>query len=185
MAYSNWGGHAYKNGKKIIERSDCQLSGKEIQSTPGIYPGFIHGLDNRSFHVIMGDQDLLIGLYKVDILFIYEDCQKEIIDIIDRDRYSYCIDETKIDNETIEFFNKDKFTYDNILDINYKGHNIQIVWHDDPCEYVTVKMLQNNKDIWIGYSGMYIGAGYYNEKEDNLVENQILDFWNKKIKSEA
>jgi len=40
MAYSNWGGYAYKNGIHIPDRSDCTIKPDEIFSSPGMWPGF-------------------------------------------------------------------------------------------------------------------------------------------------
>ena len=53
MAYSDYGGYAYKNGKRVVERSDAVIT-DAAQSIPGMYPGFAfvaQGMDLSLIHI--------------------------------------------------------------------------------------------------------------------------------------
>jgi hypothetical protein len=41
MAYSDYGGYAYRNGKRVEDRSDATISPDgDVFGSPGIWPGF-------------------------------------------------------------------------------------------------------------------------------------------------
>ncbi len=59
MAYSDYGGYAYRNGVRVVERSDCAL------------PGALHG--DATHHVVLGDGPVFVVLHKQDDLRVYRD----------------------------------------------------------------------------------------------------------------
>ena len=78
MAYSDYGGFAYRNGQRVLERSDCAIApdGK-MTASPGVYPGFGALAAGRSVaevqemtrkatmaHAVLGEPPLLLLLYK-------------------------------------------------------------------------------------------------------------------------
>ena len=86
MAYSDYGGYAFLNGERVIERSDAVLD--EVYHTlPGSHPGIstVLQLENEgktaaeiadilerryevpNGHVVLGDDTIYVGLYKQDV----------------------------------------------------------------------------------------------------------------------
>ena len=73
MSYSDYGGYAYKNGVRVVERSDAVIIEK-FRSVPGMYPGLaaaLQGVDlndvresSPNGHVVLGDSPLYVGMYK-------------------------------------------------------------------------------------------------------------------------
>ena len=78
MAYSDYGGFAYRNGRKVLERCDCAIEADgRLRASPGRYPGFAaleagRGIEEAKrisdhatmAHVVLGDTPLLLLLYK-------------------------------------------------------------------------------------------------------------------------
>ncbi len=73
MAYSDYGGYAFRNGERVEDRSDFVLTPDGGFGTPGSYPGFAMIaaginpkplLDNPMSHACLGDGPLFVGLYK-------------------------------------------------------------------------------------------------------------------------
>ena len=93
MAYSDYGGYAYKNGKRVIERSDAIIA-PDVETVPGMYPGWaliIQGYDkdeamslrqnNPNGHVVIGDDPVYIGMYKQSSIRLwYKDNELPLID---------------------------------------------------------------------------------------------------------
>jgi hypothetical protein len=73
MAYSDYGGYAYKNRQRVVERSDAVLSPEGIKRTPGMWPGWTleEGRSGVSFHVLLGDGPIFVGLFKQSSLSIH------------------------------------------------------------------------------------------------------------------
>ena len=78
MAYSSYGGLAYRNGELVIERSDYVMRADgRVKGSPGVHPGFAAlaegatrdevvtmGQDCPMAHAVLGEHPLLLLLYK-------------------------------------------------------------------------------------------------------------------------
>lgn len=141
MSYNDYGGFSYKNGKKIISKNDCLMN-------------------HELYHAMIGDQDILIGLYKQSSFTVWEKLKRinidNLINLIDFNKYS----KDKILNDVgmidISYF------LDNCesLKIEYKDYKIEIEWKEIDNYYITAKIIQPNKDIWTGFSGYGVGNGF-------------------------
>lgn len=90
MAYSDYGGYAYRNGVHVMERSDAVVTGHDIWSTPGMWPGFAtlelpsefrgEFLDLPRGHAVLGDGPIYVALNKQSNVGVYR--LTEEIDIL-------------------------------------------------------------------------------------------------------
>jgi hypothetical protein len=88
MAYSDYGGYAYRNGKRVEDRSDATISPDgDVFGSPGIWPGFAAyaagGKDEYekrrewpSGHAVLGDGPIYVVLYKQSRLTIHRGPEK-------------------------------------------------------------------------------------------------------------
>lgn len=72
MAYSDYGGYAYRNGKRVEARSDATISPEgDVFGSPGMWPGFaayaaggMDGYEKRrdwpSGHAVLGDGPIYV-----------------------------------------------------------------------------------------------------------------------------
>lgn len=141
MAYSDYGGYAYRNGELTRERSDCSLT-----------------KNGETYHALLGDGKIRLGLYKQTCVDIYLDVAK-IGEIFPNYNYGD---------------NKDSHMV--IFD-----HRIDIYWKSEDNLYQYVKLEQPDKVIWTGFSGYGVGAGFefdeYGYSSQN-VEEQLKEIFN-------
>lgn len=142
MAYSDYGGYAYRNGEHILTRSDAVISKDGIQSTPGQWPGWSipKGRDGMSFHVVLGDSDVLLGLYK----------QTTVIPFINGEPADAGEDRwhtSPTDDADFKF------------SIEIGGHKVEVARTITDNYYQFVKMTQADGTVWTGFSGYGVGAG--------------------------
>lgn len=66
MAYSDYGGFAYRDGALQEDRSDVVLTPDGLKATPGMWPGWVleEGRAGGSYHVVLGDGPIFVTLYK-------------------------------------------------------------------------------------------------------------------------
>ncbi len=139
MAYSDYGGYAYRNGEHVIDRSDVVLSPEGLKSTPGVWPGFVldEGRNGGSHHVILGDGPIFVSLYKQSCLRVY--------------RLSEQIDLPEFDSDSHDENNPFVFEVD--------GVKITAVFECSDNYYQYVKIEQPDGTVWTGFSGYGVGAG--------------------------
>lgn len=159
MAYSDYGGYAYKNGKRIDERSDAVLSPEGIQSTPGAWPGWTieAGRSGGSWHALLGDGPIFVGLYKqstvalhrldarIDLLDTAHNLQSEQIKEYEGKRYIDAPHGLKNHPEACRF--------------EIDGHVLEVFWCEEDNFYVYARLTQPDGNIWTGFSGYGVGAG--------------------------
>lgn len=161
MAYSDYGGYAYKDGKRREDRSDAVIDEGLIKSTPGMWPGFTipAGRAGGSYHVLLGDGPIFVGLYKqstvsvsrlgesIDLLSIAVGLPEEAIGQWD-DGEKYL--------DTSFFSDGD---YEDPARFEIDGYRIEVYWIYDDNYYQFVKLSQPDGSVWHGWSGYGVGAG--------------------------
>lgn len=183
MAYLNWGGFSFRDGFAIHERSDCNL--KDVYRRQGdAHPPHAQStdihvrriLDNGSYHALLGDGLLCVGLYKRDIdLVLAEKDKFLLLDLPDLICHQYANDVDLLSKTIKEYDDGTKyFDSDYIeqkrkpLEISVTGYKIKFYKLNigGPKKYeeyqpiIAARMIQPDGVIWIGYSGLYVGAGY-------------------------
>ena len=163
MAYSDYGGYAYRNGSRVEDRSDAVLSPEGIKSTPGMWPGWTleEGRGGNSFHVILGDGPIFVCLYKQSRLSVYNLGQKIDIDplILAEHPNALTVWSDK-DGKTHQWIETDYFKDKEIpWKIEVEGHTIECRWVERENHYQFVKLTQPDGNVWTGFSGYGVGAG--------------------------
>jgi len=191
VAYSNWGGYAYKNGIRVVERSDCVITPKEMISSPGMWPGFafvMRGdsveqvqkkLEYPSGHVVVGDGPIYIALYKASYVSIFNNQEEiDLAQLLLDNQYSVrCFKH----NDKIEYRVETEDFIKNEEPCNLKFHDyeIMIYWLGGRryCQYIQLK--QPDATVWHGWSGFEVGAGFEEEhlKETENCEYRLKQFW--------
>lgn len=173
MAYSDYGGYAYRNGIRIVERSDATITPDgDTFGTPGIYPGFgmlAAGLDADEVkkriqwphgHAVLGDCPIYVALYKQSSLSIYR--LNERLDLLDLagEKYPGAVTSWEYKGETQTYFDTEGFDDDNPLVIEFDGYRIEAVFLYQDNYYMYVKLVQPDGVMWHGWSGYGVGAGF-------------------------
>lgn len=161
MAYSDYGGYAYKNGKRVVERSDAVLTPEGLKSTPGMWPGFAleEGRNGGSYHVILGDENVYVTMYKQSSLGILD--LNEPIDLLElmRKTYPESIKRYTFEgSENKEYVDWDMYQ-DKMVTLEVSGHKVEIYREESDNYYQYVRLTQPNGDVWTGFSGYGVGAG--------------------------
>lgn len=139
MAYSDYGGYAFKNKERVEERSDAVLSPEGIKSTPGAWPGWTipEGRGGDCFHALLGDGPIFVGLYKQSTLVVY-----------------------RLGEEVADTPRKDwDVEGDQSVTFEIDGHKITAHWVKRDNYYQFVRLEQPDGAIWTGWSGYGVGAG--------------------------
>ena len=149
MAYSDYGGYAYRNGKRVEARSDATITPEgDTYGTPGSYPGFAllaagvapSEVQKRtewpSGHAVLGDGPVYLVLRKT-YATLYRGAAKQDLPI---DREDYEADEVRRAAE---------------LD----GCKVELVYTHEDNYYVYARLTQPDGTVWHGWSGYGVGAG--------------------------
>lgn len=139
MSYSDYGGYAYRNGVRVVERSDAVLA-PEIISTPGAWPGFLPQAQAgyEHFHVLLGDGPIFVGLYKQTWFSVHRSIEDlGIMDGLDRGDYDL----------------------EHPFVVEVDGVMITVVWEETDNHYLYVQLKQPDGTCWCGWSGYGVGAG--------------------------
>jgi hypothetical protein len=169
MAYSDYGGYAYRNGKRVESRSDATIKPDgDTFGTPGMYPGFAQlaagvshkqvmaQMDWPSGHAILGDGPVYVVLRK-QWATVYRGPER--LDLpIDRQEYQDPVDER--------------------YEVEVDGYKIEVVLTYEDNFYVYTKVTQPDGNVWHGWSGYGVGAGLEDagygfstcDREEKLVE---------------
>ena len=173
MAYSDYGGYAYRNGIRIEERSDCTIKPDgDIFGTPGSWPGFAlmasgipadevktlikmpHG------HAVLGDGPIYVMLYKQSTLRIFRRGEElEICDFVD----PVCgakVEEFEWGGVKHRGIDVDQFkSSEEVCVFLVDGWRVEVYWRIEDNHYQYVKVVQPNGVVWTGWSGYGVGAG--------------------------
>ncbi len=146
MAYSDYGGYAYRNGERVESRSDAVISPEGIQSTPGAWPGWTLpvGRNGSSWHVVLGDGPLLLAMYKQSYLKAHSIDEGVVTELAGAPERSWS-------DENGEAAQR----YEETID----GHKIEAVFEQTDNYYAYVRLTQPDGVVWTGFSGYGVGAG--------------------------
>jgi hypothetical protein len=191
MAYSDYGGYAYKNGQRVVERSDAVLSPEGIQSTPGAWPGWTieAGRSGGSYHALLGDGPIFVGLYKQSSLSIHRLGEElAACDLMENPPDGVVL-ETTWNDKPYRYIDTDYFKEKGLpCVLNVDGVRIEVQWVEDDNHYMHVRMEQPDGSIWCGFSGYGVGAGLedagYGYSTSDC-ENRLLGFWPDAVKQVA
>lgn len=164
MAYSDYGGYAYKNGTRVVERSDAVLTPEGLKSTPGAWPGWSleEGRSGGSHHVILGDENVYVTMYKQSSLGILS--LNEPINLLELMRQTYPESIKKYTfegHENEEYVDWDMYQ-DKMVTLEISNHKLEIYREESDNYYQYVRLTQPNGDVWTGFSGYGVGAGLEN-----------------------
>lgn len=162
MAYSDYGGYAYKNGQRIEDRSDAVLSPAGIKSTPGMWPGWTipEGRGGQSYHALLGDGPIFVGLYKQSTLGVHR--LGEDVDLLKLLKHAEpeAISSYEHEGKTHRYLNTDYFRNgDKTCVLEIDGCKIEVRWTYEDNYYQYVRMTQADGSVWHGWSGYGVGAG--------------------------
>lgn len=174
MAYSNWGGGVWKNNQLLTaEKCDVAVYDDAVESdvphSLRIWYFLLHEAAkkseetqwyNRPHHAVLGDGKIRVGLYKTSFELYEADDDGNVVTvdvtklldpkhIWEYDPKDGTEPRRYVDNETL--YQGTTFTY--------KGHKFSLEYDDCPCK-ISVEMKTPEGDIWTGFSGYCMGAGY-------------------------
>lgn len=171
MAYSDYGGYAYRNGVRIVERSDFTLTpdGKGFES-PGMWPGFgaiIAGMTPeeaekiRSYpsgHAVLGDGPIIVCLYKQSSVTVYRGFDEVHLRTLPDVKLTHYTKSNT--NETFTYVDANWYRDNDTPCITtIDGHKLEIWWVESDNYYQYVRLDQPDGVIWTGWSGYGVGAG--------------------------
>lgn len=152
MAYSDYGGYAYRDGVRVIERSDAVLSPEGIKSTPGAWPGWTlpEGRSGNCYHVLLGDGPIFVSLYKQSSLGVHRlSEQLSLLDIVTTP--DVAVEEYEHDGKTVRYINDDHFTAtEDPCEFEIDGHRITVYWLVEDNHYQYVRLVQPDGVVWTG-----------------------------------
>lgn len=161
MAYSDYGGYAYKNGERVVERSDAVFTPEGLKSTPGAWPGWSlkEGRNGGSYHVILGDQDVYVWMHKQSSLGVIHLGKKFNLLEIMREKYPESIKRYTFEGSSNEEYVDWDELYDTTVVLEIEGYKVEIYREVSDNYYQYVRLTQPNGDVWTGFSGYGVGAG--------------------------
>jgi len=207
MAYSDYGGYAWRNGVLVEDRSDWTLrpDGTGV-GTPGAYPGFaaaagaVPGVEPGEaqafaqlphFHVGLGDGPIFVGLTKqsyFDVRRLAEQLKtrplldEACLERPDKD-YLYDEDEKPYSGYDPEDVNPGYWRVggkgfgEHECVLRVDGHVIRMRWIDYCNHWQFCRVEQPDGARWCGWSGYGAGMGLDNEPLDDKITSIMQTFW--------
>ena len=158
MAYSDYGGFAFRHGVRVEERSDCVLSPGGIKSTPGAWPGWFipEGRQGGSYHVLLGDGPIFVSLYKQTCVAVHRGFVE-----VDAREYApaEALESYEVDGGRRYFIDDGNIRDGEPLRVNVDGCTIEFAFTYEDNYYVYAKLTQPDGTTWCGFSGYGVGAG--------------------------
>ena len=173
MSYSDYGGYAYRDGVRIVDRSDAVIS-DVAKSMPGVWPGFafeaqgvppdeasreIHEQPNG--HAVLGDGTLYVGLYKQSDMRAWYRGQRLVVE-------DYVSD---VPEDYWREYNGSRYfdpatamegTPGSRAEASFAfpdGYRLDVVWTYEDNYYMYARLTQPDGATWTGWSGYGVGAG--------------------------
>jgi hypothetical protein len=189
MAYSDYGGYGYRNGLKVVERSDAVLTPEGLKSTPGMWPGFVfqEGRNGRSYHVILGDGPIFVCLYKQSSLSVHRLSEELDITSLLKHPEPHWVDQWEWKGEPRRSINVDWFKSSELpCPIEVDGHAIEARWTEEDNHYQYVRVTQPDGVVWCGWSGYGVGCGLSDYGYSDSDRDEVMrGFWPDAIKPEV
>jgi len=174
MAYSDYGGYAYRNGERVEDRSDCTITPEgDTFGTPGMWPGFtkalIFGIESSATdwpdgHAVLGDGPIFLVLYKQTQFHIHRG-------FIEVDPVAL-LHPASQDIGAVRTFTAKDGAVSIYIDTDYfcdteepcrflvDGCLIEIWWTQEDNFYQYARLTQPDGTVWTGWSGYGVGAGF-------------------------
>lgn len=189
MAYSDYGGYAYRDGVRVVERSDCLITPDgDTYATPGMWPGFVGMFGGKPStavanspkgHAVLGDGPIRLLLYKQSAISVYQGAKAlSILDLCP----SVAVDSwTDKDGLTSYWVDVDHYR-DNGIPLVIEAEGVQItVWFTyEDNYYMYARLVQPDGHVWHGWSGYGVGAGLESGSHGYSTlerESQLCEFW--------
>lgn len=168
MAYSDYGGYAYRNGNRVKERSDATIGPDgDVFGSPGVWPGFAAyaagGTDEYekrknwpSGHVVLGDGPIYVVLYKQSDVRVYRGPERldgvELLKDMPADVVKSCSIGKYLD--TSYFSGTEECC---VFEVD--GWRLEVFFRHEDNYYQYARLIQPDGNVWHGWSGYGVGAG--------------------------
>ena len=173
MAYSDYGGYAYRNGERVESRSDATIGPEgDVFGSPGMWPGFAayatggkeeyeKRQDWPSGHVVLGDGPIYVVLYKQSSVSIYRGQERlNELDLLNEMPTDATESWTNNTGETSVYLNTDYFkTTEEVCAFEVDGWRLEVFFRVEDNHYQYAKLTQPDGNVWHGWSGYGVGAG--------------------------
>lgn len=186
MAYSDYGGYAYRNGTRVEDRSDCTITPEgDTFGTPGMWPGFASILLNKpemrdwpSGHAVLGDGPIYVVLYKQTATCIYRAFELlDLVDCLDAGQEA-CLRGSVQDGKDTRYIDVDYWDERGPCVFHIDGCCIEVHWEQEDNYYQYARLTQPDGTVWTGFAGYGVGAGLEDagygysteDREDRLKE---------------
>lgn len=178
MAYSDYGGRAWRNGIEQVDRSDCVITQRILLSTPGAWPGWTipEGRAGMSFHAVLGDGPLYLTLYKQTYSQVFRGTDKvEIPQLMAfQDQVWGGIDTKPVAEAHTPTH----------LEFRVDGHRVDLWYTEEDNIYQYARMIQPDGVEWSGWAGYGVGPGLedfkvypYTDEDRNRTLKTLLESW--------
>lgn len=172
MAYSDYGGYAFRNGERIESRSDCTITPEgDTFGTPGMWPGFgmvaagVTGdelkrrLEWPSGHAVLGDGPVYVVLYKQSSMRIYRGPEEvDVLPLVPPERIKTWTGHRE--GVTHRWLDTEHFKEtEEPCVITVDGCTIEAYFLIEDNHYQYVRLTQPDGTVWTGWSGYGVGAG--------------------------
>lgn len=172
MAYSDYGGYAYRNGERVVERSDYTIAPDgDNFGTPGSWPGFAMmaaGLSQEEVqkriqwphgHAVLGDGPIYVVLYKQSSVRVFKiPDELDVVDLVTGPLHtrSYKDGEGK-DRKCLSSAPYIENEEPCVIEVD--GWKLTVRFMEEDNFYVYARLEQPDGAIWHGWSGYGVGAG--------------------------
>lgn len=172
MAYSDYGGYAYRNGERVESRSDATISPEgDVFGSPGLWPGFAAILaggqeeyEKRknwpTGHVVLGDGPIYVILYKQSCVRVYRGLEELDKVSLLKGMPPKAVYEWEYGGESGRSINEDYFKETEtccVLDVD--GWKLEVFFREEDNHYQYARLTQPDGNVWHGWSGYGVGAG--------------------------
>lgn len=194
MAYSDYGGYAYRNGERVEERSDYTImpDGSGI-GTPGAWGGFaamaagashedaMKFARNPQHHVVLGDGPILVGLHKQSSTILYRGAMAlDNLEFLSPD----CAEAVKSyerEGKTTRYIDSDwSITTGKPIVFNVDGFTVEVLYTNSDNYYQFARLTQPDGTVWMGFSGYGVGAGLEDADygfSTDACEAELFEHW--------
>lgn len=173
MAYSDYGGYAYRDRVRVEDRSDATISPDgDIYGSPGMWPGFAayaaggkeeyeKRRDWPSGHAVLGDGPIYVVLYKQSTLLIHRGPERlESVDLLKDMSPEAVTVWTDKEGVVHRWVNTDHFTTtEDLCVFEVDGWRLEVFFRIEDNHYQYAKLTQPDGHVWHGWSGYGVGAG--------------------------
>jgi len=172
MAYSDYGGYAYRNGVRVVERSDATIGPEgDVFGFPGLWPGFAayaaggkeeyeKRKDWPSGHVVLGDGPIYVVLYKQSSTGIYRWAERLDEVSLLKGMPEEATETYEYEGSRHEYLNVDHFkSSEEVCVFEVDGWLLEVFYIIDDNHYQYARLTQPDGNVWHGWSGYGVGAG--------------------------